>query len=154
MKVECRGYFSKLGHGGGGKEYDRAMLIIPTCRIHSADVPLRISANAKWINVWKGFLFFYIGLALGHGKKRSIVYYQLQFEMRDFLFFLLSLSFCTAEVSCADTYWHFLWNALKWALMNSVGEKPLPRSTNIFFSPTEICVANAIQFFSLKKISW
>jgi len=69
MKEQCRGYIFKLGHGGGGKEYDSTTLIIPTCRIHSADVPLRISAKQSEQN---------IGLALGHGKKRSVVSYQLQ----------------------------------------------------------------------------
>lgn len=75
MKVECRGYIFKLGHGGGGKEYDSTTLIITTCRIHSADVPLRISA--KQSEKISG-VFFYIGLALGHGKKKSVVSYQLQ----------------------------------------------------------------------------
>lgn len=46
-----------------------------------------------------------------------------EFEMADFSVFP-SLSLCTAEAACTDAY--FLWNALMWALMDSVGKKPLP----------------------------
>lgn len=103
---------------------------------HAEFIALMFLWESQQKKVKKYLEGFYIGLALGHGKKEVLFLIscnQIWIWNGWFLSVFPSPSLCTAEAACTDAYWHFLWNALKWALMDSVGKKPLPSWTNNFF---------------------